>query len=177
MDQHLRDVLQHLVENDSTPILITGSDTRRRTDWARAILEERSGLDGVVILESDRDWERAEEADVDAVVVPSLAAVDDERQNTLLTWVTEGTRVVAAGAANPDKAVTEQEIRVDLYYRLNLAPLPLDEFEATRQRPPDEVLSDALANRAGAEGGVNAPIFGRSAPGATPIWWMASYGR
>lgn len=165
MDRDLRKLLQYLLENERSSFLLIGSDAKRRTDWARAILEERSGLDRVVVLESDRDWERAGD-DVDAVIVPSVTAVSDDRQLTLLEWMTEGTRVVAAGAADPDAAVEEEELRVDLYYRLNVAPFPLDAFEATRTGSPDEVLDAAREDATGAEGGSER---------AVPPEWLADW--
>lgn len=166
MDRHLLDVLRHLVEHDDAPVLVSGADAERRTDWARAIFEERSELDRAVLLESDSDWERAADDDIDAVIVPSLEAVDDERQATLLEWIADGIRVVAAGAADPDEAVRQNEIRVDLFYRLSLTPLPLGEFEATRQRPPGEVLAEALADASETEAGSER---------AVPSEWLADW--
>lgn len=128
MDDELQEILRKLIESPETSLLVVGDDIERRVTWARAMLSAREGLGEPVFLKSADDWEGLDD-EVEAVVVPDVTAASDREQGLLLEWLTEGTRVVAAGASDPDGAVREGELRADLFYRLAVAPFPVGEID------------------------------------------------
>lgn len=143
MDPQLQTLLEHLVTDEEGSIFVTGADATTRRATALAILDARRDVRDTVVVESAPDWERAPRAD--AVVIPELTTLDDERQRTLVGWLTDDGPVVAAGVDDPNAAVRAEELRVDLHYELSAAPLPLDGFDAFAEAPPEEVVERAAA--------------------------------